>query len=298
MKATYTVTQADVDNQSKITNIATAAGTGSNEVEIPTEPDNPDFTSKKTLINKGTGKDGSFKVGETAEFDITVKNTGNVTLHNVTVTEQLEGAKIVAGTGYTINEAGVAVIDTLEVGSTVVVKAEYVITQADVDNGKVVNSVKVEGEGSGEEKPDPENPDVEIPTDDKNPTAVTKKTLTNSGSGENGSFKVGETAEFDITVENTGNVTLKDVVVKEMLNGAKIVEGEGYTVSEDGKSATIPTIKVGEKATVKAVYTITQADVDNGQVINKADVEVPGKPDPQEPTEPIPTDPQKPAFTE
>ena len=297
VKATYTVTQTDIDNQSKITNIATAAGTGSNEVEIPTEDPKPDFTSSKALINTGTGKDGSFKVGETAEFDITVENTGNVTLHNVTVTEQLEGAKIIAGTGYTINEAGVAVIDTLEVGSTVVVKAEYVITQEDVDSDGIENKVAVEGEGSGEEKPDPENPDVEIPTDDKNPTAVTEKTLINSGSGENGSFKVGETAEFDITVENTGNVTLKDVVVKEMLNGAKIVAGEGYTVSEDGQSATIPTIKVGEKATVKAVYTITQADVDNGQVINKADVEIPGKPDPQEPTEPIPTDPQKPAFT-
>ena len=306
VKATYVVTQEDVDNGG-LANAVVVEGEGAGETdptpekpeeEIPTDAHNPAFTATKELTNRGTGLFGKFKVGETAAFDITVKNTGNVTLNDVTVTEQLEGAVILAGKGYKVVD-NIAVIDEMEVGATVVVKAEYVITQEDVDNGSVENTVAVEGNGPETEdpKPEPENPKEEIPTDDKNPTAITEKTLTNVGTGENGSFRAGDTAYFDITVKNTGNVTLKNVAVKEMLDGAKIVAGEGYTVSTDGKTATIAAIKVGETATVKAQYVVTQADVDNGQVINKAAVEVPGKTDPQSPEEPIPTDPEKPAFT-
>ena len=310
VKAVYEVTQKDVDN-GKAVNSVTVEGEGSGEIDpepvdpeeqIPTEDPKPDFESSKELTNSGSGTYGAFKVGEKAEFAITVKNTGNVTLKNLTVKEQLEGAKVVGGTGYTINADGVAVIDTLEVGATVIVNAEYQITQKDVDDAKLVNAVAVEGEGPNpidpeNPDPDPEEPEVEIPTDPHKPTALTDKVLTNAGSGENGSFKAGETATFNITVTNTGNVTLKNVVVREMLEGAKIVDGTGYKVSADGKVATIARIGVGETATVKAEYVVTQEDVDDGGTRNMATVDIPGETDPQPPTEEIPTETQKPEMT-
>ena len=310
VKAVYEITQEDVDNGGAV-NSVTVEGEGSGDKDpepvepeepIPTEDPKPDFESSKELTNSGSGTYGAFKVGEIAKFAITVQNTGNVTLNNITVKEQLAGAKVVAGTGYTINADGVAVIDTLKVDATVVVNAEYQITQEDVDNGKLVNTVVVEGEGPNpidpeNPDPEPEEPEVEIPTDPHKPTALTDKILTNAGSGENGSFKAGETATFDITVTNTGNVTLKNVVVREMLEGAKIVDGAGYEVSVDGTVATIARIGVGETATVKAEYVVTQKDVDNGGTRNMATVDISGETDPQPPTEEIPTDPQKPEMT-
>lgn len=301
IKATYVVTQADIDQQKVITNTALAQTNGttpevSEPVEVPLEKDRPDFQSLKTLTNQGSGKNGSFKLGETATFDITVRNTGNVTLNNVAVKEELKGAKIVPGTGYVVADEQTAIIDSLPVGETVVVKAEYKIVQSDVDNGGTVNVVSVEGKGPGKTDPEPEKPKEEIPTDEKKPDALVTKKLTNHGSAQDGSFKVGETATFDITVENTGNVTLKDVTVKEELEGAKIVSGKGYDVNEDGTKATIFEIPAGKKIAVKAEYVVTQEDVDNGGAKNIATVKIPGKDDPQKPSEEIPTELQKPQM--
>lgn len=301
IKATYVVTQSDLDNQTEITNTALVQTDGvtpeeSKPVEIPIEADHPEIQSEKTLTNKGTGEAGSFKIGETATFDITVKNTGNVMLSNVTVKEELEGAKVVPRTGYIVNENKIAVIERLNVGETIVVKAEYQVTQADIDNGGTVNVVVVEGRGPGKTDPEPNKPKEEIPTDDKKPEAIVAKRLTNEGTGEGGSFKAGETAAFDITVENIGNVTLRDVVVKEQLTGAKIVKGEGYSVSEDGSLATIAAVGAGKTATVKAEYVVTQEDVNNGGAKNIAAIEIPGKEDPQNPSEEIPTELHKPEI--
>ena len=326
VKAEYVITQKDVDNGGA-KNSVTVTGNGPVDPEgKPVDPENPDpkpvkpgtdietekhdpkFEAEKVLTNEGTGENGNFKVGETAKFDIKVKNTGNVTLTNIKVTEQLEGAKVVSGEGYKVVD-GVAVIDEIPVGETAVVKAEYVITQADVDNNGVTNKVKVEGNGpvDPEGKPDPENPDPKpvdpeepIPTEKQDPKFESAKTLSNKGTAENGKFKVGDTAKFDITVKNTGNVTLKDITVKENLEGAKIVQGEGYKVNWNG-TATIQELPVGATVVVKAEYVITQADVDNGGAYNSVTVEAEGpggekpeKPDP-EPENPNPNpEPEKP----
>ncbi len=296
VQAEYTVTQADIDNQTKLENTATVEGEGpapDPEPEpIPTEDKNPGLKTTKTLTNSGSGKDGAFKADETAEFDIVVENTGNTTQHDVVVTDTMAGAKIVEGEGYTVNEDGTATIPTIEVGKSVTVKAEYTVTQTDIDNQtKLANTATVEGEG-----PTPEPEPEPIPTEEKDPKLTSEKTLTNSGSGKDGAFKAGETATFDIVVENTGNTTQHDVVVTDTMAGAKIVAGDGYTVNEDG-TATIPTIEVGKSVTVKAEYTVTQADIDKQiKLANTATVKGEG-PAPDPDPEPIPTEGKAPGLT-
>ena len=313
IKVTYTVTQADIDNQSQISNVATVESNGvtpkpSEPVEVPVETQKADFTSTKAITNLESVENGKFKVGETVKFDITVSNTGNVTLNNVNVKEELLDAKIVSdGDKYIVNEDGTATIPTLGVNQEVVVKAEYTIKQSDIDNGTVKNFVTVEGEGTN---PDPENPDPNKPNPDKEtpevdipvvegvPAAVTNKVIVNAGNGtgKNGTFAVGDVVEFNITVENTGNVTLKNVVVEEQLEGAEIIERAGYTVSTDGKKATISAIEVGATATVEATYTVTQNDLDKGSVKNIAGVKVPGKEEPQKPEIEIPIEQRDPKY--
>ena len=288
---TYKVAQADIDHQNTIKNVATAISKGvtdlekSEEVDVPVEGQSPEFKATKSLSNAGTGADGKFKVGETAKFDITVENTGNVTLNNVEVAEQLKGARIVAGNGYKVSPLnGTAIIDTLEVGGKVVVKAEYTITQEDVDNGGTRNAVTVEGKGPGTTDPNPKEPGTDIPTETPAPNLSVKKTMIST----NAVYRVGDRIRYEIVVENKGNVTLHNVEVTDTLeNAAGAVTFEGHDdVTFSGNTATIGTMAPGATVTLNCSYVVTRADAGN-EIINSAV----GDSDETNPTDPSRTDP-------
>ena len=78
-----------------------------------------------------------------------------------------------------------------------------------------------------------------------------------------GYFRVGEEAQFTITVTNTGNRPLTDMKIQETLEGAvlRVPENSGYTV-EDGV-VTIGTLAPGVSVTVEAAYTVTRNDLFN-----------------------------------
>ena len=326
VKAHYVVTQEDID-LGKLTNVATVKEPGSDDpkkpvVPVPTEDPDPSYTVVKTLTNleeatgTRTAEDGTetkaFKAGETAKFDITVKNTGNVTLSDIEVKDILAGAVLTADKGYDLTEAGVAKIAALAPEDEVVIKAEYVVTQTDVDNGGTQNTVTATGKNPGETSvdPDPIKPEP-IPTEDQKPSYTVVKTLTNLGEAtgtrtaedgtETKAFKEGETAKFDITVKNTGNVTLSDIEVKDILAGAVLTADKGYDLTEAGV-AKIAALAPEDEVVIKAEYVVTQTDVDNGGTQNTvtATGKNPGEtsvdPDPIKP-EPIPTEDQKPSYT-
>ena len=83
-------------------------------------------------------------------------------------------------------------------------------------------------------------------------------------------FELGDVIEFNIKVTNTGNTDLKDVIVKDELDGATIVVNTGeYTVNADG-TATIAVLAAGASVDVKATYTVKAADLGNTSFTNKA----------------------------
>ena len=308
VNASYVVRQDDVDN-GNLKNIALVEGEGPDgnnpksqrpEKDVPTDKKDPQMTADKSVTNQGTAEDGKFKVGETVEFEIAVTNQGNVTLKNVTVTENLKNAIIDEDSAnYTVAN-NVATIASILPGKTIIVKARYVVAQEDIDRGTLNNIATVTAPGI-----DPKMPSEPVPMEDQKPSYTVEKKLMNEGSGtradgSNG-FKEGETAEFDVTVKNTGNVTLSTILVSEGLDGAKFVDGKGYTVSEDGKTAKIETLEVGKDIVLKAEYKVTQTDVDNGGTVNTVTAEAkgPGKDpeNPEPPKEPIPTEDQKPSYT-
>ncbi|MER7705363.1 hypothetical protein ABTX81_21040 [Kitasatospora sp. NPDC097605] len=284
--ATYTVTQADVDAGS-VKNSATATGTppsGPPPVSPPSEvtittPDEPGLSVVKSAST------GTLVKGEEIVYKFEVKNTGNVTLKDVKVTE---GPFTGSGTLSPVTcPSGAA---TLAPGAVVTCTATYTVTQADVDAGSVKNSATATGTPPRGEPPVSPPSETTVSTQDQPGLSVVKT----GHSSKPDELLVGEQIRYDFTVTNTGNVTLKDV---------KVTEGE-FTGTGTPPVATCPTVEAaalapGATMTCTATYTVTQADVDAGSVKNSATATgTPprGEPPVSPPSETIVPAPEKPAL--
>ncbi|MFE4517846.1 hypothetical protein ACFRMQ_27060 [Kitasatospora sp. NPDC056783] len=285
--ATYTVTQADVDAGS-VKNSATATGTppkGESPVSPPSETtvtttDGPGLTVAKTAST------GTLVAGETLVYKFAVKNTGNVTLKDVKVTEG-EFTGHGALSPVTCPAAEVA---SLAPGATVTCTATYTVTQADVDAGTVKNTATGTGTPPRGEPPVSPPSETTVTTDDE-PGLTVVKTGHSSKPDE---LIVGEQVRYDFAVTNTGNVTLKDV---------KVTEGE-FTGHGALSPVTCPadqaaSLAPGASMTCTATYTVTQADVDAGSIKNNATATgTPprGEPPVSPPSETVVPAPEKPAL--
>jgi uncharacterized repeat protein (TIGR01451 family) len=259
--ATYAVTQADVD-VGFVHNFATATGTPPQGPDV-TEGDDetvpisaaPELDVEKTGV-LDTGANGVADVGDTINYTIRVRNTGNVTLRNVRVTERdLAGLSAIDCGG------GSNVIAILRVGEREQCTATYRVTQADIDAGFVPNFATATGTP-------PQGPDVTDGDDETVPiTAVPELNVVKTGkldTGANGVAGVGDTIRYMITARNTGNVTLRNVRVTEQnLAGLAAIDcGRGTNV--------IAALRVGQSVRCTATYRVTQANVDAGYVPNFA----------------------------
>lgn len=79
----------------------------------------------------------------------------------------------------------------------------------------------------------------------------------------NGDGAVGDTISYDFQVTNTGDVSLTGVGITDPLPGLSSVS-YGPWPSTEG------TLAPGQSVTATATYTVTQADLDRGEVANTA----------------------------
>ncbi|WP_338221301.1 DUF7507 domain-containing protein [Algoriphagus sp. oki45] len=265
--ATYVLTQDDI-NAGYVVNTALAKGTSPKGVEVEDESSDPTpveepstdcETCTETVIpqnpaiqviktDNGAQVDGE---GDVITYTLTVTNTGNVTLTNVTVQDPLTQLDINVG--------------TLAPGASTAVNTDYVVTQADVDAGFVLNTALTTGESPDGEDPE-DDTDIETPVD-RNPSIQVVKS--DNGAQVDGE---GDVITYTLTVTNTGNVTLTNVTVQDPLTQLDINVG---------------TLAPGASTAVNTDYVVTQADVDAGFVLNTALTtgESPDGEDPEDDTE-------------
>ena len=270
---TYAITQADIDT-GEVVNQATAKGespsgeTVTDDSGATVSDDDPTITAlcqnpAIAIVKTGTfndeDQDGCSNVGETISYTFTVTNQGNVSLSTITVTDPL----IVTISGPTGDTDGDSELDLNE---TWTYTGDYAITQADINAGQVVNQAKSEGTA-----PDGSivNDDSGATINDDDPTVTTLcqngsialvKIGTLSDENGDGCTQVGETIVYDFIVTNTGIVDLTNVTVTDPL--VTVTGGPINLVSGDTDSSTFT-----------AIYTVTQADIDAGQVVNQATAE-------------------------
>ena len=301
--ARYTVCEADI-LAGGFTNIATVefadgpSFPGKDDVDV--EESNAHLTvSKSTTSEPAEGE--VYKLGETLTYEVTVTNDGNLTIENVQVVDELEGAVLAEGE--------TAEIGALAPGESATRHFSYTVTQADVLAGRVSNVATATGTSPDPEKPEaPVEPGAaEDPVETPHASLFASKVASDPANGQ--TFKLGEQISYTIEVVNNGNLAITGITVKDDLTG---------------ESWTIETLAAGEKAAFTTSYTVTEADVAAGKVTNVVtaagtdpegnpvgteatatvsvepaapapEPEQPAKPEPPEPTQPAVPEPAKPA---
>ena len=246
----YVITEGDI-LAGQVVNVATAGGTapdgsevtGDGTETIETENSNPHLSiSKETTSTPANGE--TYALGETITYRIVAVNDGNLTLTNVVVRDELTGDEWT--------------IESLAPGaSSEAFTAEHTVTTEDIQKGSVLNVATAGGETPDPEKPDPgvDPGEKEDPTDDPNPSvAVAKEVTSTPANGE--SYALGETISYRVTVTNDGNVPVENIRVEDSL----------VSITEN----TIAILAPGESREFTYEYTVTEADIRNGQVVNTA----------------------------
>ncbi|WP_307530168.1 PKD-like domain-containing protein [Pedobacter sp. W3I1] len=258
--AKHTLTQIDI-NQGSFTNQASIKLTDNkgnvinqlsddpstpapNDATVTKLTPSPGFTLTKSATNSAT------KAGDVINYNIIFKNTGNVTLTDITLVD----ANADAGSLTPSN------ITSVLPGATINITAKHTVKQSDVNAGGFSNQVSAnvkdpKGNAIVKVSDDPSTPaadDATFTTIVANPSVRFTKTFANSA----GVVKV---IEYSIQVTNTGNVTLTDIVVTD----------EGADLGSITPAA-ISKLEPAETALILARHTLTQPEIDNGKFINQA----------------------------
>ncbi len=223
------------------------------------------LTIDKTFASPDGKSD--FGAGDRIDFDITVANTGDVSLTDVIVTDYLTGAVIEENPDYETAETQTegqkyhtARMNSLAPGASVVVKAYYTVKEEDIGNEHFTNTASAAAEDVPAVKKETGIIPIEsIPIQNYN--AHMTLFITTSEADAKRVYALGEAITYTITVINDGDVALKDIVVEDELTG---------NVKDNG-SFMIERLKPGETSDEMVVtYTVADADVKAGKVVNVA----------------------------
>lgn len=182
--------------------------------------------------------------GRLLEYQLKVKNIGNVGISNIVVEDLKADAAPVYSSGDTNNNG------VLEFGEEWIYLVEYTSTQYDIDFGYYKNTATASGIPLCGTLQTVEASAIVFSV------AEPAFTLEKEAISGHDYMAVGDKVVYNYTLTNTGNVSLD------------------YFTIEDDKIGTLPVVDIalpaGNSWTVSAEYTITQADIDARSVTNIA----------------------------
>jgi len=243
VEGSYKVTQADVDRGS-ITFDATATSTAPKGVEVKASATATQATvaqapAVSTKFSSTLDGKKAPKAGDTVSFTGSIRNSGNVTLHDVT-------ASIPGFDGLRVTVAE----ERLAPGASAAVSvSDYTLTQADIDAGTLSVPMQVAAVGPK---------DQQVRDDAESVLEFEQQATMSARFGAvldaKGAPNAGDTVTLTGTLANTGTVTLADVQVA-------LPGHEDLTVTAPETIAPGATAKLAI-----AGYPLSQADIDAGTV--------------------------------
>ena len=260
--ATHTVTSADIA-RGFVTDTATATGEGDtggtsppsapSTVVIEAEPAAPRVAIHKLGLVNPLSHQLAAQLGDTVGYAYLVTNIGNVDLTSVAVSDPTIGAVTCPTPAAPGLEIGRSVICTAD--------APHTVSQADIDAGRVTDTATATGVGTAGGTSPPSRPATfTIPTVRAAPAVTIVKSGTVTPSAHQGGVVVGDTIAYSYVVTNAGNVSLRSVAVTDP------------TIGDVTCPSVAPRLAPGASVTCTAnrEHTVTQDDVDAGQVTDTA----------------------------
>ena len=184
-------------------------------------------------------------------YTIAVKNTGNMTLDTLIVKDTLPNGNVVALEN-PVNDIGT--VGKLDVGETWEYQQTYNVTQQIIDDGlDVVNNVSAYSSQTAG------NP-VEATVSSR---IVTTPGLSVFKQVDLANISSPEVLNYTITVNNTGNVSLTDVGLNDLMPDGSLGSITG-PVSDIGIQGVLD---VGESWTYSSNYSVTQNTIDAGEIL-------------------------------
>ena len=253
--ATYTVTQEDVD-AGKVKNTATVTGTDSHGGSLTASSSaltgierNAAIKTVKTADKASITGDAA-KPGTEIRYTVKVTNTGNVTLRNVICDDSMKGI-------------GRITLDRTQLapGETATGTASHAITQSDIDSGIVTNTASSSADAPDASKAVSGKSTVSTGIE-RTPRLTLAKTTerTHIPADE---ARSGEKIPYELTLENTGNVTVSDIDISDAL-------ADKGTLRIEWGDKTAHFLAPGETVKATATHTVTETDIDAGIVENTA----------------------------
>ena len=251
---------------------------------------NSNLKVEKTLkVNGSNYATGSkVKAGDVLTYTIKVTNTGNVSLSDIVVTDTFTGSAAptttTEGVTWTLDPASNSYKAIWNVGELAAnggnATLTYTYTVLAADQGKTITNTAVATsgttEGEGTTTVTVYNPDMTVTK------AVTKVNDTKVDSDKTVVVQKDDVLTYTITVQNTGDQDLTNVVVTDTKwsNGTEItVSGVNNPVTLTSNSYTISSLAEDAIVTITYTYKVTDADVTAGKVTNNVSVkskETPG----------------------
>ena len=241
------VDQAVIDTGATLVNTATATSAETGAVSVSDTAETtivnaPSFTLAKVVDEVLIDQPG------TLSYSITLFNDGNRSLNSVQLNDTLPdgSAGVLVGPIADIGSVGV-----LDVGESWEFIGSYYANQADIDAGAdLINTISATSAET-----------VSTPSTVSATTSVeAAPELTVSKVVDQDSIAAPLNLIYSIAVENTGNLSLDNIVLNDTLpNGTPaVITGPNADIGQIGK------LDVGERWEYTASYSVTQLDIDEG----------------------------------
>ncbi|MBT7458546.1 MAG: DUF11 domain-containing protein, partial [Flavobacteriaceae bacterium] len=245
-----------------------------------------EVTKTATISDNGDGINGT---GDVITYEIFIENTGDVTLTGVSLTEDFEDfsannlSTSLSGPTFDSSSLGSSA-GTLQVGEKARYLATYTVGLLAANSGGVTNQVTASGLS-------PENVTVTDLSDDGDDTdgntlndrtettlvaqksLLVTKTVIAVDVNNNGEIGSNDRLDYEIKVENDGEVQLSNLSVVDNLNdssGNLVTTLSTTFESSTGSFSPGGALQVGEIATYSASRVITNSDVSLGSLHNRA----------------------------
>ncbi len=247
----HTVTQAEMDAPSgTLVNTVTVKSSAPDATDTHTIPVAKD---PKLTVDKTSTTTTVTAAGQVVPYSYVVKNTGNVTLTDITVTDD----KVATIT---------CPLTTLTPNQSTTCTGNHTVTQAEIDAGGNLVNIAVAHSGPTDSPPD----SVTIPI-------ASTRVLSLVKSADQTSVTGGNTIVYTLVYKNTGNATARDVKITETVPAGTDYDSCTGGCVQNGSTVTwtIPSVPPGG-ATASVTFTVkVKANIDACSICNTATIASP-----------------------